>query len=316
MKQPLLSICIPTYNRSKYLKKSIESIISQKEFLEHMVEIIISDNASEDDTKTVATFFAQKYDNILYFRNDENVQDRNFPIVLSEANGILRRLSNDTIIYEPGSLAYMCNIVKKNEKDKPFILWTNGQSKVKSELLRVDFQGFVRTASFWTTSIGCFSIWEDECVNIRNDIAGCNLLLWQVRKALELVYKKKEAIICNKLCMHIQPVEKKNISYGLYKVFYENYFTLLVPYFSDNSLIKEDRDYLEDDLLFNFFTDWCIRWEMQTGDMLYSDTENLKEAVWNQYKNKPYWNDYLKYYKKRYFQIRIRNKVKKLFGRG
>ena len=40
-KKPLLSICIPTYNRCEYLKKSIETIISQKEFSDENVEIVI-----------------------------------------------------------------------------------------------------------------------------------------------------------------------------------------------------------------------------------------------------------------------------------
>ena len=43
--QPLVSICIPTYNRAECLKETIESIICQPEFLEGKVEIVVSDNA-------------------------------------------------------------------------------------------------------------------------------------------------------------------------------------------------------------------------------------------------------------------------------
>lgn len=50
---PLLSICIPTYNRSTYLRESIESIIHQSEFISGDVEIVISDNASTDNTENI-----------------------------------------------------------------------------------------------------------------------------------------------------------------------------------------------------------------------------------------------------------------------
>ena len=102
MDKPLLSLCIPTYNRSQYLKKSIDSIICQQEFLRGKVEIVISDNASEDDTREVAEAYLKKYDNIFYNRNEMNVRDKNFPIVLHEAHGILRRLCNDTLIFSSG----------------------------------------------------------------------------------------------------------------------------------------------------------------------------------------------------------------------
>ena len=48
--QPLVSICIPTYNRSEYLRLSLERYIREPEFLSGCVEIVISDNTSTDDT--------------------------------------------------------------------------------------------------------------------------------------------------------------------------------------------------------------------------------------------------------------------------
>ena len=316
MKQPLLSICIPTYNRCEYLAKSIESIIIQEEFLNGMVEIVISDNASDDDTQKVGMAYAEKYENISYYRNSENVRDINFPIVLSEAKGILKRLSNDTVLYQPGALSHMCRIIEENRKEKPVLFWSNGHSKRNEELQKVDFGSFVCNASYWITSIVCFSIWKDDCENIKNDISGCELCLWQVRKVLELASKRENILICNKTITDVQIVKKKNISYGLYKVFYENYFTLLTPYFDNYTLTTEDREYLEKDLLFNFFTEWCLNWEIQVDGLQYSKTEDLKQAIFEQYKNKPYWNEYLKEYNKKLWKNKIVLKIKKLLGRS
>lgn len=114
MDKPLLSICIPTYNRSKYLKNSIESIICQQEFLDGKVEIVISDNASEDDTYSVVKAYTDRYWNVFYHRNSENIRDRNFPMVLSQAHGVLRRLCNDTLVFSPDALAGMCRVIEEN----------------------------------------------------------------------------------------------------------------------------------------------------------------------------------------------------------
>jgi len=63
----LLSVCIPTYNRSMILKRTIQNIIklNSDDF-----EIVISDNGSEDDTKEVVTSIIDS--RIKYYSNGNN----------------------------------------------------------------------------------------------------------------------------------------------------------------------------------------------------------------------------------------------------
>lgn len=72
-KQPLLSICIPTWNRWYIIWKAIDSVVKQKEFKEWEIELIISDNASTDDTKLIIEQFKKNYSDIKYFVNDTNI---------------------------------------------------------------------------------------------------------------------------------------------------------------------------------------------------------------------------------------------------
>ena len=51
---PLISICIPAYNRAEYLCEAIESVIGQQE---EDTEIIVVDDGSTDDTRDVALSF-------------------------------------------------------------------------------------------------------------------------------------------------------------------------------------------------------------------------------------------------------------------
>jgi abequosyltransferase len=61
-KEPLLSICIPTYNREKYLRRLLDSIVFQKEFIDtNDVEIVIADNASTDSTEELVNEYTKKY---------------------------------------------------------------------------------------------------------------------------------------------------------------------------------------------------------------------------------------------------------------
>ena len=62
-KQPILSICIPTYNRAEVLRDTLEHYTSCEEFNDE-VELIISDNASTDATKSLCTEYAEQYKNI------------------------------------------------------------------------------------------------------------------------------------------------------------------------------------------------------------------------------------------------------------
>jgi glycosyltransferase involved in cell wall biosynthesis len=82
--QPLVTIGIPTYNRAdSYLKKTIHSALRQTY---RNIEIIISDNCSNDDTENVVKSFPDS--RIRYFRQEVNIGPiENYNFCLSKANG-------------------------------------------------------------------------------------------------------------------------------------------------------------------------------------------------------------------------------------
>ena len=90
MKQIILSICIPTYNRAQYICEAIESVLVQiTPDIKDKIEICISDNASTDDTEVIVNNYKNKdICNIVYHKNTENIgADRNFLKVIEIANG-------------------------------------------------------------------------------------------------------------------------------------------------------------------------------------------------------------------------------------
>ncbi len=72
MKQIILSICIPTFNRDRYLNKLLESLeVIDKNFIEY-IQICISNNFSNDNTENVVKKFYQKF-NIKYRNQKSNI---------------------------------------------------------------------------------------------------------------------------------------------------------------------------------------------------------------------------------------------------
>ena len=70
MKAPVVSIGLPVFNGDKYLEQALESLLNQ-DFQDF--EIIISDNASTDDTAEICRSYAAADNRIQYHRNECNI---------------------------------------------------------------------------------------------------------------------------------------------------------------------------------------------------------------------------------------------------
>ncbi len=106
----LLSFCIPVYNRAHRIKKIIEQITS---FKSDEIEIVISDNASQDDTKEIVSKF--KDPRIKYFRNKKNVgMDGNFILVMKRATGKFIFLLMDEDEVELETIPWILSEIRKN----------------------------------------------------------------------------------------------------------------------------------------------------------------------------------------------------------
>lgn len=67
---PLVSIGLPVYNGENYLRRALESIVTQTY---RNLEIIIGDNASTDGTEAICREFAARDSRIRYYRHESNM---------------------------------------------------------------------------------------------------------------------------------------------------------------------------------------------------------------------------------------------------
>lgn len=82
---PVVSIGMPVYNGAKYIKEALDSLLAQT-FSDF--ELIISDNASTDETREICEEYAGKDKRIKYVRQAENMGGlANFNYVFDHAKG-------------------------------------------------------------------------------------------------------------------------------------------------------------------------------------------------------------------------------------
>lgn len=80
-----ISIGMPVYNGAKYIREALDSLLMQT-FSDF--ELVISDNASTDDTKAICEMYALKDPRIKYWRTASNKgASMNFQFVLEQAKG-------------------------------------------------------------------------------------------------------------------------------------------------------------------------------------------------------------------------------------
>ncbi|GEM_PF-710656 len=224
-----ISFCIPTYNRAPILDQCLQSIVSQPSF-ETSAEIVISDNASTDNTHEVAIKYQNKYPyNIRYNRNTENIgMEANFLKALELGNGKLLKLLNDYAILEPKSLNHFIKIIDDNSDENAIIFFRNKPNKKREYKLCTDFDSFLRDVTYWTTWIGTFSIWKNDFINIKGKEKLIGLLFFHMLLLFENFRKKKRIIIdFKKLLCNNRNITFKS-GYNFYEIFIQNYIGIIL----------------------------------------------------------------------------------------
>lgn len=249
--RPLISICIPTYNRAEVLRKSLEAYVHCDGF-DYEIEIVISDNASTDTTQEVGRYYASKHENIKYFRNEENIRDRNFPLSMERATGEYLKLMKDNLILSKKGINYMKEAVRENLKNRKFVFFTNGflyNSPQKNVCICKSFDEFIIHTSYRITAITFFGCWREQWPLIVEREKYSKLQLAQDDWIYQIIERNPESVLYTKKFFSAIEVGKRG-GYNWFGVHVDNYYRILQPYIdkgvvSIEALKKEKRTYLK-----------------------------------------------------------------------
>ncbi|MDP3779205.1 MAG: glycosyltransferase family 2 protein [bacterium] len=97
--EKLVSIGVPTYQGGQRIAAALDSLLGQT--YPH-IEIIVSDNASSDNTPSICRAYGDTYPRIRFFRQKENTgRINNFLFVLAQAKGAYFMWAGDDDTWEP-----------------------------------------------------------------------------------------------------------------------------------------------------------------------------------------------------------------------
>ena len=119
----ILSICIPTFNRADLIDAALHSIENNL-IDQESVEVIICDNASEDNTQEIVNTYCDRIPNFRYHRNSSNIGPvKNVRKVIELATGEFVWLFADDDVMAVGALAYLLRFLS-DHSDVDYLFYT------------------------------------------------------------------------------------------------------------------------------------------------------------------------------------------------
>lgn len=279
--KPLLSICIPTYNRCEILNKTLKSLFSNPEFDEDLIEVIVSDNCSTDHTSDVV----RRYPKVKYFCNEKNVKDANFAIALNYAQGEYIRLFNDTLSFKPTMLGLMLSKIRENLDSRINLCFYGETFLHKDSMVEVNSLGeYVKEVSFYSTWIANFGTWRENFLKIENPDKYVDKQLVQVDWNLQLFKPDQLSHIYFRDFYNIEVPQKKG-GYNVFKVFVSNYLEILKRH--KLSMPTYEREKYQ--LCKNFVYPWVLKLYVHEREKYDFQTGGAFKMIFKRYWYEPYF---------------------------
>ncbi|BBI36135.1 glycosyltransferase [Cohnella abietis] len=231
---PLISICIPTYNRANDLDRCLESIFNQ---IGHhsLYEVFISNNDSPDHTEEVVMKYQNKYGNITYNKNSENIgAERNIVLTMERSKGKYMILHGDDDFFNPGILNKILQAIM-NQKDCGlyFINVFNDDKEINI------FEGmdqFLRETSIYSSFISSIIIPRKEFEKLAEPTKYIGSSFNHIYMQYSILENNSKFCIINDVSFSYAGNEPFEYNFG--DVFIKSYLDI-VSYFKDRGLSEQ-----------------------------------------------------------------------------
>lgn len=286
--EKLLTIAIPTYNRAKYLEELLNSIYIQIEPYKDKIELIVSDNASVDNTETIVKNYISKGLDILYIKNNENIgPDMNFIQCFKIAKGNYFHLCGDDDIFTDLAFNKIFRIFEnKREYGLIYLNCYGFNENHIQEMPKKNYKYYyecstkeiVKRVNYYFTFISG-NIINKKIVNKNIDFETfCNTNLVQLSWILPAVFNTNiHVYIEDKI---IAAKAENSGGYKLFKVFGTN-MNNIFNYFKKTGVDKEYFDIINRKLILYFFP--MIIYNMSKKGSMTWDSEDIYEELKKNY---------------------------------
>lgn len=247
--QPLLSICIPTYNRASILDGNLAVVYEQIKGKDFPIEVIVSDNCSSDNTSFIVNKYITDGMKISYIRNNVNTgMDGNFAQCYRRANGKYILVLGDDDYLIDGKLEKLINYLRKGDYGLVH-LKTNSNSS--SEEVFYDPEKFLQNISYWITYITS-NIINSKYIEEYNFEQYFGTYLTIVPLYLAASIKHEKNLIISERIFADGIVSNTNGGYNFFEVFSENYLRLWRTFVSNGQISSSLYRFIKHDIYKRF----------------------------------------------------------------
>jgi glycosyltransferase involved in cell wall biosynthesis len=194
-------------------------LFSNPEFDFELIEVIVCDNCSTDDTAVVVA----KYPHIKYYRNSENIRDSNFAVALGHSTGCYLKLFNDTLSFKSGALKFILDCIKNKLELKENLFFYNNMFLNKNCQKEANsVNEYIKQVSFQTTWIANFGVWCEDFQRITNKEKYVQYQFTQVDWTYQIAANGKKTNIYFDEFYDVVPTKQKG-SYNVFDTFINKY---------------------------------------------------------------------------------------------
>lgn len=236
----ILTIAIPTFNRGRFLEKSLELLVPQVQNRQGDVELYISDNCSSDNTEDiVAKFMAEP--GVHYLRNNYNLgMDGNFLQCAQMGSGRYIWVLGDDDYLESDALDQVVEILANHS---PGLLHLRKIAHLGDGIhIEMDLERFLGTVSYWITFISC-NIFRRDAIGGVNPMEGLGTYISLVPLYLKAAATSPENVLYSRAVLTAGNDRQTNGGYNYFTVFVQNYLSVCHRFQRENKLTR--RSYLE-----------------------------------------------------------------------
>ena len=147
---PLLSICIPTYNRAKDFERMLQGVLPQ---LTNEVEIVVRDDGANLDTKVIFDRILQRQEfNHQYIKEEKIGLDASSIFLIEKAKGKFIWFFSDDDEMRPGAIARILQLIKDHQ-DLTF-MWANYDFEQLGNMAIIRDDGFFKDGNEVLETVG------------------------------------------------------------------------------------------------------------------------------------------------------------------
>jgi abequosyltransferase len=226
----ILSICIPTYNRASYLDICLGKVAAELKGSEQLVELLVSDNASTDNTNEIISKYHSLGLDVKYHRQDSNVgTERNFLYLYEKAEAEYFWLLSDDDYPVPGVLKSVLALVQNAKYGVIYLnnVWytdvpsANDPIVISKHTVYSNPIDFIKKINYWITFISGNIINKASLNGKINPSEYNGTMLNYLGWFIPAVFQGYDNVVIEDVCLVCK--SDNTGGYKLFKVFGENF---------------------------------------------------------------------------------------------